>query len=79
MKLDMWCVWSWPKEAVGKEEQLEVDAQENGQETLEVMAREERESDKMSEVMKCLQQMKISEGHGWKHHQVSLVVVGNGE
>jgi len=43
------------------------------------MAREERESDKMSEVMKYLQQKKISEGHGWKHHQVSLVVVGNGE
>ena len=29
----------------------------------------------MSEVMKCLQQIKISEGHGWKHHHVSLVVV----
>ena len=78
MKLDLWCAWSWAKEAVGKEEQLE-DAQENGQETLEVMAREERESDKMSEVMKYLQQKKISEGHGWEHHQVSLVVVGSGE
>ena len=43
------------------------------------MAREERESDKMSEVMKYLQQKKISEGHGWEHHQVSLVVVGSGE
>ena len=63
---------------LGKGEQLE-DAQENGQETLEVMAREERESDKMSEVMKYLQQKRIIEGHGWKHHQVSLVVVGNGE
>ena len=78
MKLDLWYVWSWAKEAVGQEEQLE-DAQENGQDTLEVMAREERESDKMSEVMKCLQQMEISEGHGWKPHQVSVVVIGNGE
>ena len=79
MKLDLWCAWSWAKEAVGKEEQLEVDAQENSQNKLEVMAREERESEKISEVMKYLQQMKIIEGHGWEHHQVSLVVVGNGE
>ena len=46
---------------------------------METMAREERESDKMSEVMKYLQQMKISEGHRWEHHQVSPVVEGNGE
>ena len=39
------------------------------------MAREERESDKISEVKKYLQQMKISEGHEWKHQQVSLMVV----
>ena len=52
-----------------------MNAQEDDQKTLVVMVREERESDKMSEVMKCLQQMKISEGHGWKHHWVSLVVV----
>ena len=39
------------------------------------MAREERESDKMSEVMKYLQQMTIAEGQDWKHHQINLVVV----
>ena len=64
MKHNLWCAQSWAKEAVRKKEQLEVDAQENDQKTLEVMAREERESDKMSEVMKCFQQMKISECHG---------------
>ena len=46
MKLDLWCARSWAKEAVRKEEQLEVDAQENGQNKLEVMAREERKSEK---------------------------------
>ena len=52
-----------------------MNAQKDNPKTLKEMAREERESDKMSEVMKCLQQMEISEGHGWKHHHVSLVVV----
>ena len=47
-----------------------MNAQEDDQKTLEAMAREERRSDKISEVMKCLQQMEVSEGHGWKHHQV---------
>ena len=52
-----------------------MDAQENGQKNLEELAREEMESDEMSEVMKYLQQMTIAEGHDWKHHQVNLVVV----
>ena len=52
-----------------------MNAQEDDQKTMKAMAREERRSDKMSEVMKCLQQMKISEGHGWKHHQLCLIVV----
>ena len=46
MERDLWCVWSWEKEAVRNEEQLEVDAPKNGQKTLGGMAREERESDK---------------------------------
>ena len=46
MKYNLWCACSWAKEAVRKEEQLEVDAQENDQNKLEVMVREERESDK---------------------------------
>ena len=46
MKRNLWCACSWAKEAVRKEEQLEVDAQENDQNKLEVMAREEKESDK---------------------------------
>ena len=42
--------------------QLEVDAQENWQKIEQGLAKEERDSEKMSKVVKYPQQMKIAEG-----------------
>ena len=47
------------------EEQLEVDAQENGQKTLEGLTGKKRNSDEMSEVEKHSQQTKIVGDQSW--------------